>query len=755
MKTLTPRPYIHHTCSRRRWRRGRHTEGSVSVFLIMVLAFVFLFAAVLIDYARIAAANTQGERLARAAIRSVMSSYDIKLKEDYGLFAFGDSDGKQLLARVLSDNLRKSGRGDEFNLLSLALESSSLEWGRPLGEYAIFRRQINEEMKYKAPIDFTLELAGKFKPVSAAMGEASRSIDLFSKLQPLYDKREDELDLMLERRSQAAESVKVMLELIISPPGSTSIPYQGVGGVSNAADIVGQYRDFVYKAYADMDLEEDEEPRYRDKISNYLSQSSEVTSRLQAALITLQETHSRLMEESRNALNEALRLNDSMKAVIEQSRNTNNRPGYTSAESWDIPGSLEGTSDTAVPNLREQGESLLLSASELSSLETGISAQDHAYQSILQEVSGLPSALGSASGLNADLSWLTASVLGASKVTYSYVQEYGNEGVQISRDKAAIESHRTSDKARKETEKQSKVKLREAMDVITKIRNMGQQAGDSLKRYDTLRLYYDENISFNIGLNQSLPEEGKASSDPYSAGSAAMDDMDGIYEAMGSVLGGARDRLFQNEYSALYFPHFDVSGLTSLSGDGQGNGIQQLSDQMDPHQQELEYILYGFHNPAGNVAAAYSEIFAMRLAVRTMEGFIEKATLGNPLAITAAALLYGLSKAIEDMVVLCNKGSIPLSKYVPAELTYRDYLRLFLLLHGGGEAQLSRMLALIRLNTGINPAKKFTYVSSEIKLGTRLWFLPGVIKALDYTAGLAGDVQKNTYYKAIRADFSY
>lgn len=104
------------------------TEGSVTIFLIMVLAFVFLFTAVLIDYARIAAFNVQEERLARASVRSVMSSYHVELREKYGLFAFGDSNGDMLLSKVLNENLHKSGRGDTFNLLPFALESSSLEW---------------------------------------------------------------------------------------------------------------------------------------------------------------------------------------------------------------------------------------------------------------------------------------------------------------------------------------------------------------------------------------------------------------------------------------------------------------------------------------------------------------------------------------------------------------------------------------------------------------------------------------------------
>ncbi len=146
----------------------------------------------------------------------------------------------------------------------------------------------------------------------------------------------------------------------------------------------------------------------------------------------------------------------------------------------------------------------------------------------------------------------------------------------------------------------------------------------------------------------------------------------------------------------------------------------------------------------------------MRLAIRTMEGFIEKASLGNPLAVLAAALLYGIQHSIQDMLLLCEKDEIPLSKYIPGvKLSYRDHLRLFMMVHGGGEVQLSRMLALIRLNTGINPAEKSTYASANIRIGMRLWFLPGVIKLLDCSVGLSGDVEGNIYYRAVKADFSY
>ncbi|WP_339269285.1 hypothetical protein [Paenibacillus sp. FSL R5-0470] len=739
--------------SRKKQRQGKgKTEGSVSIFLIMVLAFVFLFTAVLIDYARIAAFNVQEERLARASVRSVMSSYDVELREKYGLFAFGESDGDMLLSQVLNDNMHKSGRSDAFNLVPFALESSSLKWSRPLGSYDVVSRQILEEMKYKAPVDFALELAGKFKPMSGVMAEASRATELLSKLQPLYDEREEALDLMLEQRSLAAESGRRLLQWIMNPPAE-SISASSLGSMQSAADIPAQYSDYLGKYYDDLYRDSKKPAKYTYQLSLYRSRTTEMLSRLPALLTAFREDHERSMEGANKALKKAEQLNDEMRNILEQSRMEGVDLSNDPANDWDIPASSGEISSDPLKKLREQEDALILSSTDLSQMENSISMQQSSYEPIEPIVTGMSGVLYEALSEYGDSYQMISSVLEASRVVNNYLQNYGKKGSIIVSDLALIEQHRSSDKERKQLEREAKSKLGEAKALLDKIRMMGNGVTDSLKSYDTLRQYYEENIAFNKELVSDPLVKSEVSTNPYTAGSSAMEDMDGIYAAMGGIMGGARDRLFQTEYSALYFQHFDVSKLATLAQGSEGTA--ELTDQLNPKAQELEYILYGFHNPAGNVAAAYAEIFAMRLSIRTMEGFIEKASLGNPLAVLAAALLYGIQQAIQDMLLLCEKDSIPLSKYLPAQLTYRDHLRLFMTLHGGGNVQLSRMLALIRLNTGINPDERSTYVSSNIKLGMRLWFLPGVVKLLDYSAGYSGEVQGSTYMRAVQADFSY
>jgi len=139
-----------------------------------------------------------------------------------------------------------------------------------------------------------------------------------------------------------------------------------------------------------------------------------------------------------------------------------------------------------------------------------------------------------------------------------------------------------------------------------------------------------------------------------------------------------------------------------------------------------------------------------------MEGFVECSKMGNPLLILAAAILYGVEHAVQDMLELVNKGDIELSKYIPVRLTYKDYLRMFLMLHSRNEAMMSRMLAVIQFNTKINPNERATTVEGDVRASIRLWFLPGVMKTLRLTKIISqGEVEGSRYFVTKKAAFTY
>jgi len=147
-------------------------------------------------------------------------------------------------------------------------------------------------------------------------------------------------------------------------------------------------------------------------------------------------------------------------------------------------------------------------------------------------------------------------------------------------------------------------------------------------------------------------------------------------------------------------------------------------------------MIYGSNSCAGNYSKAYAEMFAIRLGIRTLEALMEPRNevlnAGSPLLVLLAAVAEGVMAAQTDMVKLLDGQAVPLSDKIGQTFTlhYKDYLRLFLLLHGRDKVMLSRMQALLQLNTGIDLRQKATYVQGSLTSTVRLWFLPGLMRAI-------------------------
>ena len=737
-------------CSRGRLPAGKHAcEGSVSIFLMIALSLVFMFAAVFIDYARVAAMKVQTERLARSAVRSVMSSFDQELQQQYGLYAYGDTSGDLILGRALNSSLSPGERGDAFNLISLELDSSGLEFQRPLGKYDTFNRQMVEEMKYKAPVDFTMELLNKFKPLSSSMKEASNTVDVLKKLRKLYDEREEALDKMLISQRKAGESVIPLSKLIMEPPGDSIADEELGGSIGSADDAAAQYNDYIDKSQEDAARPPKEPKLYTLIIQDYLRGVSSVSSALSSRVAMVSAEHDKHFAEAEELWELASRINGEMKQVIEVSRNRSETEGYD----WVSNGQSHGTDGAGsedadiIRSIREQADQLVHTEQFMQELKAGINHQIRLWSDLESRLTGLISSLGGPG--------MKGTVTNASAGAADYIRKYGEPGANniLDQEAALLEQTRSSDKERKENEKKAAAKLKDVSKAIHSLRETGGGGNEIAQQFRLLEQYYKESLAFNEGSGT----EGSGSSfnhDPYEAGKSSMDQMDSAYGAMGVLVSSVRDELFQNEYAVQYFEHFDITRLSGMLNDSSSK--ESLSEELSVYNQEVEYILYGFHQQAANIAAAYGEIFAARLAVRTMEGFVVNGKLGNPLLILSAALLYGIEKAIEDMIQLSKTGSIELSKYIPVDMTYRDYLRVFLFVHSHNERKMSRMLALIRLNTGINPAEKPTYVSGEVVTAMRLWFLPGITKTIGAALGSGTDqVQGRLIHVTRQADFSY
>ncbi|MGE6666567.1 hypothetical protein [Paenibacillus xylanexedens] len=720
--------------------------GAVTLFLILILAGVYMFVAIFIDYARIAAFKVQTERMTHAAMRSVMSAYDTSLRE-YGLFGYGDSSGDAIMAKVLNDSVKPSSVKDGFPILDIQWDTTSLSMERELGRYDIFNRQIQEDMKYRAPVDFTLEVINRFKPMSDEMKEAAHTVDLLKKLQKLHDKREELLDEAIANQTESAEKLKNLPKLIMDPPSQAIYEEMLEETPETAAEAAARYADYLNKKQADEGLPFSEQQyilelaRYRTGVGNVVTGISMI---IQPAL----QAHQTKLEEAQSKIEEARKINEEMKRVIAEGENRSQNASYDNVGNSNLPGTSPAStgSGTEAKSTRSLATELVRADSLFDQLKAGVVSQNSDFSNVRRDNMELNNQLRSITGMSGVP--IKPAVRQASQVTERYMDTYVRSGPAnlILQSKQQLENGRGSDAERKANDKESKGKLKEVKRILSQIQNGSSGSMDAFKQ---LEEYYNANIAFNEASREEA-KKAEIAGDPYDSGGDAMKGMDSLFGGMSGLLDSLGDELFQNEYALAYFNSMDFGQLfTWTEGSGDAGDVFKLENQ------ELEYIVYGFHNPSGNIAAAYAEIFGMRLAIRTAEGLIEHSKLGNPLLVLSAAILYGITNAIADMVKLAKEGSVELSKYIKVKLTYRDHLRLFLLMHSNNERKMSRMLALIRLNTGVNPDEKQTYASGNMRSSIKLWFLPGVVRSIGAVMGSEDQVEDGRFFIERKADYSY
>jgi hypothetical protein len=773
-------------------------DGSVNVFLIGITAALFLCMAVLIDFARIAAFERLAESAVYSGVRSALSAYDGTLYERYGLFARGGTDSGEIFNRVVTAAMKPENTDRGLKLLRTDMTSGEVSPGDTLGLHAVLERQILEEMKYKAPIDFTLELAERFQVISPGLKEAAHAADTMKRLQELFDSRQRHLEEALRNQKEAAAAAA-------SSGMAALIPYpSGSGGGNTAAAAASGYGNYVawVRAEAERRAREAEwqrqteevlrqwqaacgggasgtdngcasppvipppdlGPSYAAEIAAYERSARETAAGLMQAARTAADKHARAIAAARQAVDAAAADNERMADML---RTAGQSGAGNPAAAEDGTGQAAGE----IRSILDDASRLVLDADWFEDYRRELAGQDAAAAG-LQPQAGLfesaaAQALASPDTRNA--SALEAAVDKLFRGYQAYASQYsgadgaGSGNVIAARGQAIAELN-AADHQRKQFERQSEAKRGEAARLLLQIAQLPYDE-EAAKEFEQVRKRYEASLTLN-----------EASSSPSGGSNAGLNDESGEYaknaagEAAGlfglveSVSADLRDELYLNEYAASRFEHFrpqNLSGLVSQTSSGTGgstggtNGGNAGDLLLSVSNQEVEYILYGIHRPAGNIAAAYGEIFAVRTAIRLMEGLVECRTFGHPLVVFAAAVAYSLEHALMDMTELINTGKTKLSKWLKIDITYRDYLRLFLLIHGSKAEKLARVAALIEHSTGYRLSEMPTSLTGRADVSVNLWFLPGVMKMLASGGILQGKVVGGRYESTVAAGSSY
>lgn len=718
----------------------------MSIYLIVSTAAIFMFTSMLIDYARVAAFQKQVELAAQSGIRSSLSAYDGALYDRYGLFGAGGSDRNELFAHAAKNNWREK-EDDVFSVLNIRFEASHVNAYETLGQHGVFKRQVLEEMKYKAPIDFTLEVASKFAPMASAMKEASAAVEMLEQVRKLYDKREKHLQTALVLQREAAQAAKAVAALI-------PIQVQDAISKDTVMSIVSGYP--VYAAWIEHDasLGDDDQPVYSEAISAYEKMARTVSSDLRGQSNAALRRHQELERKALAEVLEAERCNDEMRIVIEKSRQEQADTGYDRVNKQKIPGAKPGALQdkelSQIGQATSSTEQLLLPTESFSAYRDEISKQTVVYASFDSETAGFQSNVMAALSRRGSAVLLAEGAVQLQVAYEQYDQLYGLSGSVIAARASEQEARQSSDAERKKQEAKAKSKWNEVRQLLHGMTSV-PQLREHQEMFNQVQKRYESNLTFNQ-MAADVRKSGESADEPGDAVEEAMGSVGSMFTGIADMLEDIRDPLYVNEYIVHRFTAFDPQKFEAILVNKDGG---EFANALNVNNQEIEYILYGFHDPAANVAAAYGEVFAARLAIRTMEGLIECRAMGHPLLVLAAAIVYGLEKAMEDMLTFARTGATPLSKYMAVDVTYQDYLRLFLLLHGGGEERLSRIMAVIEFNTGMTLSTTSAGLSGELEASVNLWFLSGLMKGFTRFGILGGKVKGSRYETTTTIGWSY
>lgn len=757
-------------------RFWQHNHGSVSVYFIMLLIPIFLFQALFVDLIRIRLASRESELLVKSGLRSVMSRYNPALT-DYGLYGLAWEDGASSLALFEAGIGGSLEQTDEsgFQYLSLALKEgeSGLKPVYTLANPVVLKRQIIQEMKIKAPVEFLSELVDKFQKNGATkvFQQTGSYWDQAEKLEELHRQREQALDRawaasqeMIEAANEEAQradqEARRLEELAQRMGGRTKEEItlalanieQAIGSLTGQmasiqSSINSHYQTLIMLSQAGDEAAESVRVII-SAIQNLQKALADASGQLQQYSQEKEEL-ARLLEDMAEYAVRFAAARTRLLAGEERIRTLFNKVSAALQEAEDFQRQWQEELD----KLRKSAEGDSSLPEELFWFE---SFYDYAYfTSYKTDAAKVPAAF---TGLRMRWEevewWHTAKweeLWKEAEELTGQIQAFQSKwsGKETER-QARNGEQEQQEKAHRNTIETATAAFKAAVNPCTGSSDAYASLYDRLEGEDGLA---DKYRSYS----QLIVNEGYEPNIPKGATASIGKGME-LLQQIGGFLTGIRDETIINEYLLDKFSY----RTTGLDPEGLASAVKKRS-QPEQHalkRQEAEYALYGFNSCAANQTAAYSELFLVLFGIRTVEAMLEPRTqalqAGSPLLAILAAAAEGAVKAVADAKTLTDGGTVPLlKKFGNFRVTYKDFLRIFLLIHPNQNGVLTRIQALLELNTGVDLTTATTYVEGTGVTTVKLWFVPAMLKIWNKTTGLGCQVDAGRCQISTKAVYSY
>lgn len=697
--------------------KATNDRGAITLYLLIVmLAMIFLLGS-LFDMARVMAAKKALERAANASARSVLADYNTDLRS-YGLYGLADkSKAGTRFSDYLDKNLAKTGFFD-YKIESTSVDEKTLD-DSSLGDQAILKQQILQEMKYRAPIELTTKLVAAFRPFGKMAGQYSKA----NEIGELQKKRQDAID-------NANKTISDKCKKYLDIDDNSSLEKESKDFFDKWSDLgVLSNDDFAKADFSSL----------KKSLGGINSFSSTNTLR-------------KYMDDVINDINDAKAEDDKVSAKLAEPD-----PSYDIPSTGDEPPDATSNSiDTklygdnpeeykskliykqqlddglkVVKELSDQIEEIETLSKDLSDAITNTSLSNiKKYAAELNtKITALKGNLHKLNGLNLP-----------QPIQPTFTDNVTGEKIKVNDSNAEHQIDTSPGHGKLPDGVTNKTSLMDKLDKISD--DIGKQfkyateLGSASKHFRELA--QENDLAF-----------GK---DDYSTDHARkklLKFIEDIFSKISNINYSVRDTLYINEFALSKYSCFTEPHPT---GD--------IPDPVQKHvlsNSEIEYVIYGNGSPALDLGAAFGELFMVRMAMNTLYHFSFNPN-PDPTMISRVliAVGFGAVDTVGDMSVLLfqkdkdNKaGSVAMmgqwGKYgkYGLPLTYKDYMRLFMLIHGNNDKlKLARIQSVISLNTEDGPLNPPTLLKDTATVGTfkaqasiRLWFIPTVMSGVGKVAG--------------------
>lgn len=676
-------------------KRLGNCKGGITIFQCLIFTALLALVGIIIDCARIMAAERKVQSSLNSAVRSSLAGYDADVVGDYGIFAVNvekDPEGEsgeieKDFVRYLEANMGIKANKAGFITYRVDDGKISVENGGSLvaNEPDTLRNQILKYMKYKGPVTVTENVVQKFK-ASGIFKKAE-----FAEKEKKSRSSLKELKVRVEEADRDVAKVNEASVRVSSLDGREYI--RGLKELKESLLKAGESAEAIEAFYVKYGQAREEAEAYA-----YEANKDEVLNQEGAGIKTGGMEYAGALEESRAVMDRAQKAGEKLEALIASIEPLQNRLEELESRRNELD-SRNSSLYRTIEGLSEEND-----REEIQSLYREIEANNRDISS-----------------LDSDISSVRQSIYSLKRsVEYPYINRMNR-----------TESPDSEEEKPKEKFDWSRLEgLKSALEGYLNNKNINPEwliAPEEFTGENT-----PENAGTGYGeFGEEALRDKRTLSEPGDEAHAEAES-----ESSLNLL-----KLFQEKVVEV----FSEGGQASIE---KMYIVEYIMDKFTYHTSrternhylekgEVEYILWGNTNQNLNIAKTLSVIGLLRFAINTVDYFAA-GKVPHPVLRLVYSVGHGLIAAGKDTYELYSGKEICIcpslkGKKLTFNMNYSDHLRLFLLLQSvtAEQAQLNNIRQLMQVNIKqLEGREDFrlgncgTRVSAKAAVRINLLFLP-------------------------------